>query len=134
MKKIILVAALVSTSFLATAQQSNSFTIHKQKPLSEIYLTQESSPEEIASYIKRAKKLNAFNEVIFEMVRTKKIPMWEYIKMYKIANGELPDIRFDYGLKYGPMPYPETDRFLPPAIKHDEEVTKPEPDPEVDDQ
>lgn len=127
MKKLILIAAFASTSFLASAQKSTTFRIPAQKPLSQIQFNTDLSPDEVASYIKRAKKLNAFNEVLFSMVSKKQISLYQYVKMYKIANGELPDIRLEYGLKYGPMPYPTTDKFLPPAIRHDEEVTKPEP-------
>jgi hypothetical protein len=127
MKKLILIAALASVPFLASAQKSTTFRISSQKPLSQIRFDTDLSPDEVASYVKRAKKLNAFNEVLFSMVSNKQISLFQYVKIYKIANGKLPDIRLEYGLKYGPMPYPTTDKFLPPAIHHDEEVTKPEP-------
>lgn len=123
MKKIIVTLALVSAAFTATAQTSAPFKVSSQKALAHISFDSDLSKEEIASYIKRAKKLNVYNEVLFALLLDRKIDSKTYKKMYKAANGELPDMR----LNYGPMPYPTTDKFLPPAIHHDEEVTKPEP-------
>ena len=83
------------------------------------------SPEES----KRLSDLNNYNSNLWDLKRKGKITPAQYMQKFNAAN---PKNKIK-SPNEKTIPYVTTTKFLPPEIKHDEEVTKPEPpeEPEV---
>ena len=80
------------------------------------------SPEEV----KRLQALNAYNSNLQDLKRKGKITPAQFMQKYNAANPKNQIKSPNQGI----IPYVTSTKFLPPEIKHDEEVTKPEPAPE----
>jgi hypothetical protein len=80
------------------------------------------SPEEV----KRRQDLNAYNSNLQDLKRKGKITPAQFMQKYNAAN---PNNKIK-SPNQGIIPYVTSSKFLPPEIKDDEEVTKPEPAPE----
>jgi hypothetical protein len=80
------------------------------------------TPEEV----KRLQALNAYNSNLLDLKRKGKITPGQYMQKYNAAN---PKNKIK-SPNEKTIPYVTSTRFLPPEIKPDEEVTKPEPAPE----
>jgi hypothetical protein len=77
------------------------------------------SPEES----KRLSDLNDYNSNLWDLKRKGKITPAQYMQKFNAAN---PKNKIK-SPNEKTIPYVTTTKFLPPEIKHDEEVTKPEP-------
>ena len=80
------------------------------------------SPEEV----KRLQALNDYNSNLLDLKRKGKITPAQFMQKYNAANPKNQIKSPNQGI----IPYVTSTKFLPPEIKHDEEVTKPEPAPE----
>ena len=80
------------------------------------------SPEEV----KRLHALNDYNSNLLDLKRKGKITPAQFMQKYNAANPKNKIKSPNEGI----IPYVTSTKFLPPEIKHDEEVTKPEPAPE----
>lgn len=80
------------------------------------------TPEEV----KRLQALNAYNSNLQDLKRKGKITPAQFMQKYNAANPKNQIKSPNQGI----IPYVTSTKFLPPEIKPDEEVTKPEPAPE----
>lgn len=82
-----------------------------------------TKPEPGPETYEEAKELNAFNEKILDLKNRGLMSPEQFMLQYNMKNGSRPIKTPNDKI----IPYVTTDKFIPPAMSKEPEVTKPEP-------
>jgi hypothetical protein len=82
-----------------------------------------TKPEPGPETYEEAKELNAFNEKILDLKNRGLMSPEQFMLQYNMKNGSRPIKTPNDKI----IPYVTTDKFMPPAMSKEPEITKPEP-------
>jgi hypothetical protein len=83
-----------------------------------------TKPEPEPETYEEAKELNAYNQKLLDLKKRGLMSPEQFMLQYNMKNGSRPIKTPNDSI----IPYVTTDKFMPPAMSKEPEITKPEPD------